>query len=80
MKTPTEYLMSKLVQFNNRAEAQAIEDYADFLKAVSESDLKESDKKIIEDTINEIIADELNHQEKLQVLFTMLTDIEPNKD
>jgi rubrerythrin len=80
MKTQTEYLIARLVQFNNKAEAQAIEDYVNFLNSVAESDLPMSDKEYITNVINEIIADELNHQEKLQDLFTGLTDIEPNKD
>lgn len=80
MKTETEYLISKLIQFNNKAEAQAIQDYVDLLSAVAGSNLTLEDKEYITSVVNEIIADELNHQERLQELFTGLTDIEPNKN
>lgn len=80
MQSPTEYLIAKFVQFNNKAEAQAIEDYTDFLKHVSESDLSDDYKTYIKNVINEIISDELNHQEKLQQVYTILTNIEPNKN
>lgn len=75
-----EYLIAKLVQFNNKAEAQAIEDYTDFLNALLESTLQEEDKTNIASIISEIISDELNHQQKLQEIYTFLTSIEPNKD
>lgn len=80
IKTETEYVISKFIQFNNKAEAQAIQDYVDFLSVVAKSDLSADNKVYITAVINEIIADELNHQEKLQELFTGLTDIEPKKD
>ena len=75
-----EYLIAKLVQFNNKAEAQAIEDYTDFLNSILDSNLNEEDKTNIASVINEIISDELNHQQKLQEIYTFLTNIEPNKD
>jgi rubrerythrin len=80
MQSTTEYLIAKMVQFNNKAESQAIEDYTDFLKLVAESELDEDFKNYIASVINEIIADELNHQEKLQEMFTALTNVEPNKE
>lgn len=80
METPLEYYLAQLVQFNNKAEAQAIEDYTVFLQKVAESNLAEEDKEFIKAVIDEIIADELNHQEQLQTLFTMLTSVEPNED
>lgn len=80
MQSSNEYLIAKMVQFNNKAEAQAIEDYSDFLKSVVESELDESFKNYIVSVISEIIGDELNHQEKLQEIYTALTNIEPNKE
>lgn len=72
--------LAKLTQFNEKAEAQAVLDYTEMLKVTLISHLEEADKKIIEETLKELIADELNHQEKLKMLYTMLTGIEPNKD
>ena len=72
--------LAKLTQFNEKAEAQAVLDYTEMLKVTLMSSLEEADKKIIEETLNELIADELNHQEKLRTLYTMLTGIEPKKD
>jgi len=72
--------VAKAIQFNNKAEAQAIEDYTAFLKTVKDSELDEADKGIIKGVIDEIISDELNHQEKLQQLYSGLTQVEPNKD
>lgn len=80
MQSSTEYLIAKMVQFNNKSEAQAIEDYTDFLKLVVESEIDEDYKKYIVSVINEIVSDELNHQEKLQEIYTALTNIEPNKE
>lgn len=72
--------LAKLTQFNEKAEAQAVLDYTEMLKVTLMSSLEEADKKIIEETLKELIADELNHQEKLKMLYSMLTDIVPNKD
>lgn len=72
--------LAKLIQFNEKSEAQAVLDYTEMLKVTLMSSLEEADKKIIEETLKELIADELNHQEKLKMLYTMLTGIEPNKD
>ena len=72
--------IASLIQFNNKAEAEAIEYYTELLKETTISDLEVRDKEIISDVINEIISDELNHQIKLQKLYTMLTSIEPNKE
>lgn len=72
--------LAKLTQFNEKAEAQAVLDYTEMLKVTLMSSLEEADKKIIEETLKELIADELNHQEKLKMLYSMLTGIEPNKN
>ena len=72
--------LAKAVEFNMKAEAQAVEDYTDMLRINEQSSLEETDKKFIKETISEIVADELNHQKKLNMLYTMLTGIKANKD
>lgn len=80
MQAPLEYEIGKFIEFNEKAEGQAILDYTDFLKFVAESELSQDDKDYIASVINEIISDELNHQQKLQELYTAITDIKANKD
>ena len=72
--------LAKLMQFNEKSEAQAIEDYTELLKKVDELEVEEELKKHIRSEINEIISDELNHQMRLGQLFVMLTGIEPNEN
>lgn len=72
--------ISKGVEYNEKAEAQAVYDYSEFLRFVLESEIEETDKKYIESVITEIISDELNHQQKLHALYTSLTGITANKD
>ena len=76
----TQYSLAKEIQYNNKSEAQAIEDYTLFLESVKKSSLKDEDKEFIISSINEIIGDELNHQIVLQELYTMLSNVEPKKD
>lgn len=68
------------VQENNEAEADAIKDYTKLLADIDSSVLADTDKEFCRETINEIVADEMNHQEKLTMLYSMLTGILPNKD
>lgn len=68
------------VQENNEAEADAIKDYTKLLADIDSSVLDDTDKEFCRETINEIVADEMNHQEKLAMLYSMLTGILPNKD
>lgn len=68
------------VQENNEAEADAIKDYTKLLADIDSSVLDDTDKEFCRETINEIVADEMNHQEKLTMLYSMLTGIMPNKD
>lgn len=68
------------VQKNAEAEAEAIRDYTEMKQFVEVADFVEADKEHITEVIDEIIADELNHQIKLRELYTLLTDIKPNKD
>lgn len=80
MKEKTIYEMAKFTEFNEKAEAQAIYDYTEFIKAVVESSLTDDEKEYIVGVITEIIGDELNHQQKLHELFTTLTEIKTDKD
>lgn len=72
--------IAKEIEFNAKAEAQAVFDYTELLKKVAQSDLSEEDKETINNTIQEIISDELNHSLKLEALFSSLTGILANKD
>lgn len=72
--------IAKNIQFNAKAEAEAVEYYTELLRLTNESNIDETDKKYIESVIQEIISDELNHSLKLQTLYTALTDIKANKD
>ena len=70
--------IAKKIQENNKDEAVAIANYTELLKDIYNSDLDVQDKQKCNDFIQEIIADELNHQEKLQELYTLLTGIQKN--
>ena len=72
--------IAKEVEFNEKAEAQAVYDYTELLKKVLSSDLEEETKQQLVNSIGEIVSDELNHQMKLGQLYVLLTGIEPNKD
>lgn len=73
--------IAKLTQFNEKAEAQAVEDYTEMIKQVVEcEELDDTEKEEIVGKITELIADELNHQQVLQELYVYLTDIEPNQN
>lgn len=75
-----ENIIATLVQTNNKAEAEAIEYYTDFLDNVQNSTLPDEQKSHIKAVIDEIIADELNHQILLQQIYTELTGIIPKKE
>ena len=63
--------LAKEIEFNEKAEAQAILDYTEFLRKLDIlPNIDGLDKEFIKDTISEIISDELNHQEKLKMLYT----------
>lgn len=72
--------IAKSIQFNAKAEAEAVEYYTELLRLTNESNIDETDKKYIASVISEIVSDELNHASKLQTLYTALTDIKANKD
>lgn len=67
------------IQENNKDEAVAIENYSLLLEEITDSDIPSADKEKLFDIINEIISDELNHQQRLQEAYTMLTNIKPNE-
>lgn len=74
------YEIAAIIQDNNKDEAEAISGYSRLLDRVLLSDLEGKEKAEISSNIREIIADELNHQERLQKIYSMLTMIEPNKE
>ena len=76
----TKMEIANLVEFNDKEEANAIINYNELLTAVKNSDLTKSQKERFESEIYEIIGDELNHQERLKMLYSLITDIKENKD
>ena len=66
------------LQYNIKQEAQATEDYTNLLMTLEKSNLPNKDE--IKSVINEIISDELNHNEKLNAVYTAITGIKPNID
>lgn len=80
MEETSKLEIAKLTQFNEKAEAQAVFDYTEMINQVLKSDLTEEEKQFVITTIEELISDELNHQQKLQMLYVFLTSIQPNKD
>jgi indole-3-glycerol phosphate synthase len=76
----TKMEIASLVEFNDKEEANAIINYNELLTAVKNSDLTKSQKEKFESEIYEIIGDELNHQERLKMLYSLITGIKENKD
>ena len=72
--------IANLVEFNDKEEANAIINYNELLTAVKNSELSKSQKEKFESEIYEIIGDELNHQERLKMLYSLITGIKENKD
>lgn len=72
--------IANLIEFNDKEEANAIVNYNELLEAVKNSDLSKSQKERIESEIYEIIGDELNHQERLKMLYSLVTGIKEQKD
>lgn len=73
-----ELCIASEIQKNNKDEAVAIQGYSELMNQIINSDLSDQEKEIAVNTIKEIISDELNHQKKLQELYTLITGIEPN--
>ena len=62
-------------------EAHTIMKYTEIIKSIKDSAyFSESDKTILVSSLEEIVSDELNHQLKLQDLYILLTNIQPNAD
>lgn len=72
--------IANLIEFNDKEEANAIINYNELLEATKHSDLTTAQKERIESEIYEIIGDELNHQERLKMLYSLITGIKENKD
>ena len=76
----TKMEIADLVEFNDKEEANAIINYNELLTAVKNSDLTKSQKERFESEIYEIIGDELNHQERLKMLYSLITGIKENEE
>lgn len=71
----------KLLSDNNKDEQGAISGYLSLLERISGSGVIGSyDYQEVTDTIKEIIADEMNHMERLSALITKFSGIQPAKD
>lgn len=68
------------LQYNIKAEATAITDYNRLLDLIDKSDIPSGQKLAIISAVYEIIADEMNHQDVLQNLYTLVTGISAKKD
>ena len=76
----TKMAIADLVEFNDKEEANAIINYNELLTAVKNSDLTKSQKERFESEIYEIIGDELNHQERLKMLYSLITGIKESEE
>ena len=76
----TKLEIANLIEFNDKEEANAITNYNELLTAVNNSDLTNTQKERVQSEIYEIIGDELNHQERLKMLYSLITGIKENKD
>ena len=72
--------VSDELQCNDKEEANAIQNYNRLLDMVDKSDLPRMKKEVIQSAVYEIISDELNHQQKLQDLYSLVTGIKANKE
>lgn len=72
--------IAKSVQDNLKAEGQAISDYTSLLILIANSTLEQQEQQEVSAIINELIADELNHEKKLNELYSSLTEIEAKND
>ena len=76
----TKMEIANLVEFNDKEEANARINYNELLTAVKNSDLTKSQKERFESEIYEIIGDELNHQERLKMLYSLITGIKESEE
>lgn len=72
--------MSSLLAKNNQDELSAIKGYFDLLAKISDSGkMGQHQYQDVISALNEIIADEMNHSEKLSALATKYSEIQPAK-
>ena len=76
----SKFRIANLIEYNKKAEADAITDYNNFLAELDKSDLSSDKKETIQSRIYEIIGDELNHQEVLKMLYTLVTGIKEKEE
>lgn len=72
--------IARYASMNNKDEADAIAKYTDFIIKIKSSELSDAEKSEIIAIVEEIIADELNHQKRLEEIYIYLTDIKANKE
>lgn len=72
--------IARYASMNNKDEADAIAKYTDFIIKIKSSELSDAEKSEIVAIVEEIIADELNHQKRLEEIYIYLTDIKANKE
>ena len=72
--------IARYASMNNKDEADAIAKYTDFIIKIKSSELLDAEKSEIIAIVEEIIADELNHQKRLEDIYTYLTGIVENKE
>lgn len=79
-KQVTAQHLSKLLADNNREEQTAISGYLSLLETIDSGGITANfNYKEVVDAIREIIADEMNHVQKLSTLISKLSGIEPNQ-
>ena len=79
MAKPDKTDISIEIQHNIQAEAQAVVDYNLLIDRVNESDLPTAQKEFIRAEVYEIIGDELNHQRRLELIYSAVSGIKANK-
>lgn len=72
--------LARGVEVNAQKEAEAVYEYTQLKGSIEIAELEKDDKEYAMDLVDEIIADELNHQKRLQEFYTRLTKIKANKD
>lgn len=80
VKQVTPQQLSKILADNNREEQSAISGYLSLLETINQGGITAGHNyKEVVSTIQEIIADEMNHTQKLNALISKLSGIEPNQ-
>ena len=72
--------LARGVEINAQKEAEAVYEYTQLKGSIEIAELEKEDKEYAMDLVDEIIADELNHQQRLQEFYTRLTKIKASKD